>query len=145
MAAVFHDAAIAKKGVVSPAGELLREMMGWLRSEIDDDSGLPSNTWLRGSWYQVYVRYTFHYIEDAKERYIDIASIEFNPEMRGQGIFTEVLAEFERECQTSIFIENVHNERLADFLMRNGYTRHGDTKIMGVTEHGISYYKKRVK
>ena len=55
---------------------------------------------------------------------IDIASIEVDPDFRGQGVFTEFIEAFEQVAHTegyAVYVESILEKRLNKFLNRRGY------------------------
>jgi GNAT superfamily N-acetyltransferase len=71
-------------------------------------------------------------INGVRAETLDLASFEIDPDSRGKGLFTEMLGLIEKyawENDLTIFVENVHNTRLRDFLIRRGYET-GEAEIL---------------
>lgn len=84
------------------------------------------NTWIYEPPIEVYVRKAVHFITDlGKPVYcLDIANIEVEENSRRQGVFKAWLKKAEQVCPLEcMYIENVQNPVLHDFLIREGYTR----------------------
>jgi N-acetylglutamate synthase-like GNAT family acetyltransferase len=91
--------------------------------------GSNRNCWLNYPDFHVYVRKGYHRINQANpvSMTFDIANIDVEARQRGKGIFTDWLTLVERETKSAgleaVYVENVLNPRLADFLTRRGYTK----------------------
>lgn len=76
--------------------------------------------------FELYVRKSKRDIGTGYYRCFDIARVVAKAEaMMGKGYFTLLLNELERHLEginTTVYVECVHNERLAGFLERRGYT-----------------------
>lgn len=95
------------------------------------------STWIYEPPIEVYVRKAVHYIPFLGRPYecLDIANIEVEEHKRHQGVFKAWLKKAEQLCPFEcVYIENVQNPILHDFLIREGYS-----KIDGFITS--SYYK----
>jgi len=81
-----------------------------------------NNTWLEYSWGRVYVRKSQRPMCDIYITMFDIASIEVLPQYRGMGYFTAWLDQVEQQVTMPIFVENIFNGRLYQFLLDRHYT-----------------------
>lgn len=100
--------------------------------ELDDflaDPGPDRRRWVRGNGLEMYVR-------RPSSRTLEIDSV--TAENPGQGALGRFLDAYEGD--NAIFIENIMNERLADYLRRRGYEINGDFGNMSRT---VSASKRR--
>lgn len=102
-------------------------------------AGSTNNTWLQGNGMKVYVRNTNRFMQGMGHvRSLDIANV-IN-QRKGTGMFTKWLAYAERIARAAghdiVFVENLLNDRLAEFLARSGYEVHN-----GAWGGPPSYYK----
>lgn len=74
---------------------------------------------------RAYMRNTHRYLNSEKMRTLEIASVEVEPRHRGQFLFTQFLHGVEILAHAyqfnAVYVECVHNERLAHYLMRWQY------------------------
>lgn len=83
---------------------------------------VPSNRWLEGEYMKVYVRMSIRMFKDKYEKCVDIATMEvYDEKDYGKGIMTNFLAHAipkikEKECK--VFVENVLENRLAEYLKK---------------------------
>lgn len=107
---------------------------------LDLDAFIKSghrNSWIyqliNGHGYNIYVRKSVRYIESSMQTSLDLANIE--ADIPGTGSLRNLLDLFEKSSSKAelqiVYVENVHNKRLAEFLKRRSYL-----PIMQ-----ISYYK----
>lgn len=83
------------------------------------------NTWIYEPPIEVYVRKGVHFIADLGKpvRCLDVANIEVEEDQRRQGVFKTWLKKAEQICPFEcVYIENVQNPVLHDFLVQTGYT-----------------------
>ncbi len=93
----------------------------------------PNNEWLEGSDMKVYVRKSVRFLNNKRYTCLDIANIEVFE--KGKGKFTRFLEEVHNlNPWDATLVENAHDPRLQDFMIRQGYTR---------DYTGISFYKLR--
>ncbi len=88
------------------------------------DSPKIRNIWIRERDIDVYVRRSNRLIEGNLILCLDIASVEVNENRQGQGIFKAFLYQFEKEAakmRRAVYVENILEPRLLDFLIRKGY------------------------
>jgi hypothetical protein len=83
-------------------------------------SGFNSREWLQGDYTRVYVRRTRHWLNNEWQQTLDIANITVDEEFMGRGIFKNLIAWLEAR-KYAIYVENVLNEQLRGFLLRNGF------------------------
>lgn len=84
----------------------------------------PYTKWCMVGNVHIYLRARSRIIEQARVKVLDIGSVEVIAEKRGQGEFTKILDELERINPFPVlYIENVLNQRFADFFERRGYVR----------------------
>jgi GNAT superfamily N-acetyltransferase len=71
----------------------------------------------------MYVRYTQRCVEGRLlDPVFEIANVEVATSQRGKGIFSRFLEEVISLCpDTAIYVECVHNERLATMLQKRGF------------------------
>ena len=98
-----------------------------LKEFINESSNLRINSkWLLGDEGQFYVRKSYRKIQGQMCTVLDLANFEIYD--KGKGTFTSLIKEI---CELNpwdyVFIENVHNERLADWLTRNFWIKLKDT------------------
>lgn len=82
------------------------------------------NGWIDSEFYKVYIRITSRFINGKIHETIDIGSISVNEEFQKKGIFTAILKACEekaKECNMTVFVENVLNEIISNKLKRIGY------------------------
>lgn len=84
--------------------------------------------WFRSKYGDIYLRCTWHTIdrrESGLAECLDIASIEIHERYQRKGFFKIALAVFENAARTynyeAVFIENVLNGDLHDYLKSRGY------------------------
>lgn len=83
------------------------------------------NVWLRGDGIEIYVRKGVH--ANYPGACLDIANVSVRDELQRQGIFSRWLAEAETLARSRfeyVYIENVMNEFLPAFLVKQGYIVH---------------------
>jgi len=88
------------------------------------DSGYVQPKWLDDESMKVYVRKGRHLLKPGGKIQVclDIASVEVDEEKRGQGIFSDFLNKaHEMNPWDATFVECVHNQDLALFLMKSGW------------------------
>lgn len=97
------------------------------------------NTWIKYPNFEVYVRKGYHLLEGKQAITFDVANIHVHEEARGKGIFSTWLDMVEtmahEEGFDAVYVENLLNPLLANFLVRAGYTRTGPMDLS-------SYYLK---
>lgn len=83
------------------------------------------NFHIENPWIIGYVRKTMRHIIDRGRKCLDIADVNVHPDKYGKGVFAEWLKMAETIAPTygidGLYVENVINERLPAFLIRNGY------------------------
>lgn len=96
-------------------------------------NGPMPNTWLIHDKISIYVRKAFHIVEGHKCCTFDVANVSVDTSARGQGIFTNWLAMAESEASQygldGVYVENLLNLRLADWLARRGYKQTGQPEL----------------
>lgn len=91
----------------------------------------PSRRWLTLPDYRMnlYARCTSRVLDDRKvHKTVDIATVKVGDNHRGKGHFKRFIAEVESFAMLhglTVFVESVHNARLASHLQRRGYSRSG--------------------
>jgi GNAT superfamily N-acetyltransferase len=91
------------------------------------ENGNIRSLWIGNNTISVYVRKGYHRIinkqgQEKIEQTLDIAAVEVDEKMRGQGLFTKFLEEAHKiNPWKATYVECVHNRDLALFLLRNGY------------------------
>lgn len=82
------------------------------------------NAWIENEIIKVYVRKGRHILAGEVRTTLDIAAVSVQEEFSRQGIFKSFL-KFAHETNPfqATFVECVHNEILASFLLRNGWTQ----------------------
>ena len=83
------------------------------------------NTWLYGDGIEIYVRKGIHAAHPGAS--LDIANVGVQEALQRRGIFSRWLAEAETLARGRfqyVYIENVLNEFLPAFLVKQGYTVH---------------------
>lgn len=92
------------------------------------------NLWLTADKMEVYVRKASHVISGDVPRCFDIASITVGEEHRGKGLFSSWLDYVEATLRGGeyefIYVENVLNPLLLEFLRRRGYQQTGEMTCM---------------
>ena len=83
--------------------------------------GFLNRDWLKSKYTSVYFRVTHRYITGLKRRTLEIANIEIVESKRGCGIFTSLIDFLSSYNGYTLFIENVHEPKLGDWLDRNGF------------------------
>lgn len=85
------------------------------------------NQWFEDDQMKVYIRRAFHRVNSQTlANTLDIASIEVDEKLQGQGIFTRFIAKMEILADKHglvVYVESVMNTRLAKFLNKIGYIR----------------------
>jgi hypothetical protein len=81
------------------------------------------SVWVREPGIAVYVRKGLHVILDEGAYTLDVANVEVDEALRHKGVFKAWLAKAERlNPYPFVYVENVHNPILHDFLVREGYS-----------------------
>lgn len=83
------------------------------------------NTWIYEPPIEVYLRKGIHYIAALSKPCLclDIANVEVEHDKQRQGVFKAWLKKAEQLCPFEcVYIENVQNPVLHDFLVREGYS-----------------------
>lgn len=83
------------------------------------------NAWIDADSVLVYVRRGFHPINGKAICTLDLARIDTPDDLRRQGRFTRFI-NFVEGLDVPIYVENVGNPHLSDFLARRGYQKVGD-------------------
>ena len=92
--------------------------------EFSTTSKFRDRTWIKvdEDKIKIYVRKTQRLIGEDLCIVIDIASIEVNESIRGKKIFKTFIENLELQCEYSIYIESVVNERFSKFFRdRDGW------------------------
>lgn len=79
---------------------------------------------------EVYFRRTARYFGHECTRTLEIGAVNVDEDRQNQGHFSRFLVDFEEVAEHEdriVYIENVHNEILRDYLRRLGYASIGDT------------------
>jgi hypothetical protein len=85
------------------------------------------NRWLEHDKIKVYVRKAHHFIKDQACECLDIASIEVIEEFQHQGVFKDFLdTALTLNPYPCLYIENVLNQNLVQYLKRRGFYQIGD-------------------
>lgn len=79
------------------------------------------NEWLTYKDVSIYVRNARRILDSTRglEKVLDLASVDIGERLQGKGIFTKILDRLKLEIPIPIRIENVLNERLAEFLSKD--------------------------
>ncbi len=84
------------------------------------------NRWFHGPHIGMYLRRTRRVIDDNVVETIDIANVEVDEAHQGKGIFTEYLSVIESLAiwnHLTVYMENILNPKLAEFMFKRGYIR----------------------
>jgi hypothetical protein len=96
-----------------------------LRKFIDEgkDAGYVPPMWLDDDDMKVYVRKGRHILQGGKIRVtLDIANVTVEEDKRGKGIFSKFLEQaHEMNPWDATYVECVHNQDLAVFLLKSGW------------------------
>jgi hypothetical protein len=97
-----------------------------LKEFIDEgkDSGYVPPKWIDDDDMKVYVRKGRHLLKPGGKMQVclDIASVEVDEDKRGKGIFSNFLEKaHEMNPWDATYVECVHNQDLAVFLMKSGW------------------------
>lgn len=83
---------------------------------------IHNRVWLQDDKMEVYVRAARHFIDNKSQDSLDIANIRVFEE--GKGTFKNFLAEaVSLNPFDVVYIENIHNPRLVEYLEREGWRR----------------------
>ena len=106
--------------------DIYEPLFGRIRSSRATHGQLLRNPELSDGVMRVYARRTVtHFIDECPVVTLDIARVHVQPRLRGRGRFTALLSGLVARVQLdAVYIENVHNERLAAHLSRNGWHIH---------------------
>jgi GNAT superfamily N-acetyltransferase len=101
-------------------------LFGRIRSLRATHGELSSNPELSDGVMRVYARRaTSHFINGDAVVTLDIARVHVQRRLRGRGRFTALLSGLVEHAQAdAVYVENVHNERLAAHLHRDGWHIH---------------------
>ena len=105
---------------VTPVFEIHKKLLNFLASDTS------RNEWLETSTFSIYVRKGLKvFDQETFTRTLDIASVTCN--LPGEGLFTLLLQKIEEDLPSlnfkGIFIENVQNERFAEFFRKRKFSR----------------------
>ena len=81
----------------------------------------------RNGWFyigtktQIYLRKTKRFIGEQYSDFIDIPNIITPPKEQGKGTFDRFLNYLQNTLGLNVYVENVHNERLAKALVKRGF------------------------
>lgn len=82
-------------------------------------------SWINESNLRAYVRKSIRYYNNKLCPFLDIATVDVDERYRGHGVFKAFLKKVEAEaCKQSrgVYIENVLEPRLVEFLLKSGYS-----------------------
>lgn len=82
------------------------------------------NKWIKSRKMKIYIRRSMRQVGMKMTPCLDLASVEVDENHRGKGLFTKFLEKFEnaaKEMNRVVFVENIQNERLKNFLLRRKY------------------------
>lgn len=95
--------------------------------ELFDQLPHGVNRWINDGKMEVYVRKTRRSIGKMYSvNTFDIANINVHSKFQSKGYFTKFLEHVEKKAKEqtiTVFVENVFEHRLGEFLKRRGYTR----------------------
>jgi hypothetical protein len=82
-----------------------------------------NNTWLELGNMAVYIRIGDRVTQSREKpvRCVQIANVSTSPEHQGQGEFTFLLSEIMRITPLPVYVENVHNQRFKQALIKRGF------------------------
>lgn len=90
---------------------------------LNEERWTNRNRWFEISKLKVYMRRGTHYIDEKFVQCIDVASVEVEEDVRGEGRFTHFLEDLEAFLDKErpdllIYVENVLEARFQDFFKR---------------------------
>lgn len=100
---------------------------------MSGDLNLPASQWFYLENVEVYLRAGPNNLNGNRAKFVTVSNVEVKEKKRGTGVFSALLSEIEAEAIENgyqcIMIENVMEQRFADYFFKNGFVKRNELEM----------------